>query len=369
MERVPSPKRVTSGTLVSSMAQEINKKDTEQRENRRRATQQSGWRGPEDEDRRQSWRSSKRSTHRDTSVNFGVAAAHADAIRKKGSVAPIALPLLTDSACDVLLNEMEASLQKLDNSTGNAVKLIKAELEMLTLFERLILLMDGALRSSGTEVLVGIFGDGTRLARARAVADSVEFSDANKKDRRINDLIKKCQAVETASWIDTHNPVASQRTMARQKAVLAQQRHAAARFRTASWIIQWLYTGADKDGENTDEKQDTNDKETSKITLSHNLGEDTMKPRTSRKKGKEVKDGGGDDPFLVHTDGEDSDSSDGSSVWEAAGHGELGIDVQAAAPENLMLLAPMKSLVSNEDENLWSRYFDLIFVSSTGEYS
>lgn len=307
---------------------------------------------------------------RATNFNHGrasMASTHMSALQR-GSVAPVSVPLITCEAADMLLHEMEAALHKLDASQGKAVKLIKAELEVLTLFERFALLTDGAMRSQKGEAQEIFGGDGTRLARGLAVIESVEFSDANKKDRRIDGLVKKLTAVEVLvrdhqdKLKAARGSAASGRMIARQKVVLNDKRNAVNRFRAAGWVARMMVglVSSTKDQERAAESAgpDFEDGTTSRIVVDP-TGSKSM---------------GGDDPFLL-SDKEssaDSASDDGERPQEKWAENELGVDVQAAAPESLMLMIPGKKTDEYDravregqdakDDNIWSQYFDLIFV-------
>lgn len=106
---------------------------------------------------------------------------------------------LTAESMDVVLKQMVACFEDVDSFQGSTVKLPKAELDLLRQLELSRDLMLEALQKPHADraMLLEIFGgDCARLARVRAVCESVEFSEMNAGDQRLKTCLSACESVE-----------------------------------------------------------------------------------------------------------------------------------------------------------------------------
>merc|ERR1719436_2058655 len=100
---------------------------------------------------------------------------------------------------DKLLIKMEAAVSFVDECQGKAVKLRKAETDLLQRFEdaRDFMMKVLQMKDPGREALMSMFGgDCVRIARIRTCLESAKFSDMYATDERTPQCLSACESVE-----------------------------------------------------------------------------------------------------------------------------------------------------------------------------
>lgn len=101
---------------------------------------------------------------------------------------------------DTQLAKLESALGKVQQAKGSKVKLPGAELNFLTIIEKVRDMMSAALvdrTDRDREKLIGVFGgDCARFAKLRAVLATIELSDMNARDQRLRMCLDVTNSVE-----------------------------------------------------------------------------------------------------------------------------------------------------------------------------
>jgi len=99
---------------------------------------------------------------------------------------------------DGIMENMVCAIAKVKRSQGSIVSLPKAELDLLAHIEQARdFMMESISNQTDRSRLRETFGgDCKRIARLRAVCESIEFSDMNKGDQRLRTCLRACESVE-----------------------------------------------------------------------------------------------------------------------------------------------------------------------------
>lgn len=99
---------------------------------------------------------------------------------------------------DNVMDRMVAAIGRVKSSQGSIVSLPKAELDLLAQIEIARDIMMEALKYQGDRAqLRDIFGGNcARIARIRAICESIEFSEMNSGDQRLRTCLRSCESVE-----------------------------------------------------------------------------------------------------------------------------------------------------------------------------
>eukprot|EP00928_Gymnodinium_smaydae_P069318 TRINITY_DN5275_c0_g1_i1.p1 TRINITY_DN5275_c0_g1~~TRINITY_DN5275_c0_g1_i1.p1 ORF type:complete len:811 (+),score=140.84 TRINITY_DN5275_c0_g1_i1:48-2435(+) len=113
------------------------------------------------------------------------------------------------------------AIERVKTSQGSAVRLPKAELELLGHIEvARDLMLQALVNQAGRAELQEVFGgDCSRIARLRAICEDVEFSEMNQGDQRVPTCLRACESVEKV-LVESGDGVALRRAQSAARALM-----------------------------------------------------------------------------------------------------------------------------------------------------